>query len=96
MLQHLTSIVGAEVEVALEIHAHIPDGASPELVRTITENCRTLRFTDHGFEEQRPAAVCKTEFPCSLLPFPGQQRPEIVKPDSLLVMELCSRSHRLR
>ena len=51
IVQHLSSIVGAEVEVTLEIQAHILDGASPELVRTITENCRTLKFTDHGFEE---------------------------------------------
>ena len=52
IVQHLTSMIGAEVEVTLEIQAHIPDGASPELVRTITENCRTLKFADHGFEEE--------------------------------------------
>ncbi len=52
IVQHLTSMIGAEVEVSLEIQAHIPDGASPELVRTITENCRTLTFADHGFEEE--------------------------------------------
>jgi acetylornithine deacetylase/succinyl-diaminopimelate desuccinylase-like protein len=52
IVQHLSSIVGADVEVTLEIQAHIPDGASPELVRTITENCRTLKFDDHGFEEE--------------------------------------------
>ncbi len=51
VVQHLSSIVGAEVEVTLEIHAQIPEGASPELVRTITENCRTLRFGSYGFEE---------------------------------------------
>ena len=48
IVQHLTSIIGAEVEVTLEIQAHIPDGASPDLVRTINENCRTLKFADHG------------------------------------------------
>jgi predicted AAA+ superfamily ATPase len=52
IVQHLSSIIGAEVEVTLEIQAHIPDGASPELVRTITENCRTLKFKDYGFEEE--------------------------------------------
>jgi predicted AAA+ superfamily ATPase len=52
IVQHLTSIIGAEVEVTLEIQAHIPDGASPDLVRTINENCRTLKFADHGFEEE--------------------------------------------
>jgi predicted AAA+ superfamily ATPase len=52
IVQHLTSMIGAEVEVTLEIQAHIPDGASPDLVRTITENCRTLKFADHGFEKE--------------------------------------------
>jgi len=51
VVQHLSSIVRAEVEVTLEIHAQIPEGASQELVRTITENCRTLRFGSYGFEE---------------------------------------------
>jgi hypothetical protein len=51
IVQHLTSLVGTEVEVTLEVHAKIPDGASPELVRTITENCRTLRFENYGFDE---------------------------------------------
>ncbi len=51
VVQHLSGMVGAEVEVTLEVHADIPDGASPEMVRTVTENCRTLRFDTHGFEE---------------------------------------------
>ena len=52
IVQHLSSKIAAEVKVTLEIQAHIPDGASPELVRTVTENCRTLKFADHGFEEE--------------------------------------------
>ena len=52
IVQHFTSTIGAEVEVTLDIQAHIPDGASPELVQTITEQCHTLTFTDHGFEEE--------------------------------------------
>ena len=51
IVQHLNALVGAETEVILEVHSKIPDGASPELVRTITENCRTLRFENYGFEE---------------------------------------------
>ena len=35
----------------IEIHADIPDGAGDKLVRDVTENCRTLRFTSYGFEE---------------------------------------------
>lgn len=51
VVQHLSSVLGVNVEITLEVQAEIPQGASPELVRTITENCRTLRFTNYGFEE---------------------------------------------
>ncbi|MBI3462535.1 MAG: ATP-binding protein [Planctomycetes bacterium] len=51
VVQHLSSIVGAEVEITLEIQAKLPDGASDKLVRDVTENCRTLRFGSYGFEE---------------------------------------------
>jgi hypothetical protein len=51
VVQHLSSLNGVSVNVTLEIEANIPDGASDDLVRTITENCRTLKFRDHGFEE---------------------------------------------
>ena len=50
-MQHLTRTVGARVEVALEIHAELPEGASDKLVRDVTENCRTRRFNSYGFEE---------------------------------------------
>ena len=51
VVQHLTRLVGARVEITLEIHADLPDGASERIVRDVTENCRTLRFTNYGFEE---------------------------------------------
>jgi hypothetical protein len=52
VVQHLTGIVGAEVQVTIEVHANLPEGAGDKLVRDVTENCRTLRFTDFGFEEE--------------------------------------------
>jgi predicted AAA+ superfamily ATPase len=52
VVQHLSALVGAEVEITLEIQARIPDGAPENVVRTVTENCRTLRFQEHGFEEE--------------------------------------------
>ena len=52
VIQHLTAITGAGVRITLEIEADLPDGATDELVRTVSENCRTLRFTSQGFEEQ--------------------------------------------
>ncbi|MBP2303489.1 Swt1 family HEPN domain-containing protein [Azospirillum picis] len=52
IIAHLVGVVGSEVTVTLEIEAHLPDGASDHLVRTVTENCRTLKFTSQGFEEE--------------------------------------------
>lgn len=51
VVQHLTGLLGAEVEITLEIQARFQDGASDKLVRDVTENCRTLRFNDYGFEQ---------------------------------------------
>ena len=51
VVQHLSAIVGANVEVTLEISAQIPEGASDHVVRTVTENCNTLHFTSYGFEQ---------------------------------------------
>jgi predicted AAA+ superfamily ATPase len=51
IVQHLTGLVGAEVEVVLDIHARLPEGASEKLARDVTENCRTLKFDSYGFEE---------------------------------------------
>jgi len=51
VIQHLTGLVGSKVEITLEIQAELADGAGDKLVRDVTENCRTLKFTDYGFEE---------------------------------------------
>jgi len=51
VVQHLSGIVGANVEITLEVQAELPEGASEKLVRDVTENCRTLRFSNYGFEE---------------------------------------------
>ena len=52
VIAHLTGLVGATVAVTLEIEAQIPSGASDHIVRTVTENCRTLKFTNQGFEKE--------------------------------------------
>ena len=52
VIAHLAGQVGAEVTVTLEIEASLPDGASDQIVRTVTENSRTLKFTSHGFESE--------------------------------------------
>jgi len=52
VIAHLTGQVGAEVTVTLEVEANLPGGASDQIVRTVTENSRTLKFTSHGFESE--------------------------------------------
>ena len=51
VLQHLTKLESARVEVSLEIQTYIPNGVSEEVIRTVTENCRTLKFSNYDFEE---------------------------------------------
>jgi len=51
-ISHLTALVGATVTVSLEIEAEIPQGVAETVVRTVTENCRTLKFKSHGFEAE--------------------------------------------
>jgi hypothetical protein len=50
VVSHLAGLVGAKVKVTLEIEAQMPDGASEQIVRTVTENGRTLKFSSQGFE----------------------------------------------
>jgi len=52
VISHLAGLVGAEVTVTLEIEAEIPSGAPDHVVRTVTENSRTLKFTSQGFETE--------------------------------------------
>jgi hypothetical protein len=51
VVQHLVSLVDASVEVKLEISADVPSGVPDDVVRTVTENAKTLKFDQHGFEE---------------------------------------------
>ena len=50
VIAHLAGLVGAKVTVTIEVSAEIPDGAPEQVVRTVTENSKTLKFTSHGFE----------------------------------------------
>jgi predicted AAA+ superfamily ATPase len=51
VIAHLAGLVGATVTVTIEVEAEIPAGAPDIVVRTVTENSRTLKFTSHGFEK---------------------------------------------
>jgi hypothetical protein len=52
VVAHLAGLMGSTVRVTLEIEAEIPSGAPEHVVRTVTENSRTLKFTSHGFEKE--------------------------------------------
>ena len=52
VISHLAGLVGASVSVTIEIEAQIPGGAPDNVVRTVTENSRTLKFTSQGFESE--------------------------------------------
>ena len=52
VISHLAGAIGADVTVTLEIEAQLPGGASEQVVRTVTENCKALKFDQHGFESE--------------------------------------------
>ena len=52
VVAHLLGLPQAEVRVSLEIEAVVPQGVPENVVRIVTENCRTLKFENHGFERE--------------------------------------------
>jgi len=52
VIAHLAGLVGTSVRVTLEIQADVPNGAPDNVVRTVTENSRTLKFLSYGFEDE--------------------------------------------
>jgi serine/threonine protein kinase len=43
---------GAKANITLDIEVNISDGVPEDVVRTVTENCRTLKFKSQGFEQE--------------------------------------------
>ncbi len=52
VLAHLAGLVGANVECTLEIQVVAPEGIPEDVVRIVSENCASLKFNMHGFEEE--------------------------------------------
>jgi hypothetical protein len=53
VVSHLVGLMNSKVKVTLEIEAEIPAGAPDNVVRTVTENSRTLKFSPgSGFEKE--------------------------------------------
>ncbi len=52
VIAHRNGLLGARVCVTMEIEAYLPEGTPPHVVRFVTENARTLRFTTQGLVQQ--------------------------------------------
>lgn len=51
VITHLSSVDNCEVELSLEVSAQAENGFPQTTVRTVSENCRTLRVDEFGFEK---------------------------------------------
>jgi hypothetical protein len=52
IVEHLTRLAGADVHVKLEIDADVPSGVPGKTVMDVTENARTLKFSQFSFEKE--------------------------------------------
>lgn len=51
VINHIANLDGSTVEISLEVSASIPKGIPQNTLRTVSENCRTLKVDSFGFEE---------------------------------------------
>ncbi|HKM38720.1 MAG TPA: hypothetical protein VJ036_00450, partial [bacterium] len=51
VINHLAMTDGAKVGVSLHVEAEAPSGLSQQVVRTVSENCRTLGVKTFGFDD---------------------------------------------
>lgn len=51
IVQHLMAIDDATVELKFEVDVETQNGIPSSVVRTVSENCRTLKVTDFGFDD---------------------------------------------
>lgn len=51
VVQHLAGLMDAKIQVRIEVSAETPSGVPDHVARTVTENCRTLKFDTAEFEE---------------------------------------------
>ena len=51
IIQHLQAVEGSDVELTLEVSVTAPKGIPSSTVRTVSENCRTLKIANFGFDD---------------------------------------------
>jgi hypothetical protein len=52
VLEHLSVLPEATVEATLELRVGVPDGVKDDVVRTVSENAKTLKFQIQSFERE--------------------------------------------
>jgi hypothetical protein len=52
VLSHLVALPGAKVSVTMEIEIKVPGGVESDIVRIVTENASSLKFSHYGFEDE--------------------------------------------
>ncbi len=51
IIRHLMQVEGANVQLKLDVEVNAPEGIPSTTVRTVSENCKTLKITDFGFDD---------------------------------------------
>jgi uncharacterized protein len=52
VLEHLSVLPESEVEITLELRVAVPGGVKDDVVRTVSENAKTLRFQHFSFDRE--------------------------------------------
>ncbi len=52
VIAQLAKVVGSKVEIIVEVVAQTDEGFSDDVLRNVSENCRTLKFDNFEFEEE--------------------------------------------
>ena len=50
VVQHLSSLLGADVRITIDIEAVVPSGIPDQVVRIVRENCKTMKFQTQNFD----------------------------------------------
>ncbi|HSF48053.1 MAG TPA: hypothetical protein VLA73_06800 [Burkholderiales bacterium] len=48
----MTALEDARAEITLDIQVRVPNGVPDSVVRTVSENCSTLKFRSFSFEPE--------------------------------------------
>jgi hypothetical protein len=51
IISHLQKVEGSDIEILLDVNYSAPDGVPQDTVRTVNENCRTLKVRKFEFED---------------------------------------------